>query len=229
MNVHTNQTVRGRSSELLEGDCASLKPDLWWWDGNHLFIAEFTIPYGMLSNVNDEQVSTLTIRRKEKLEKYNNLVKECKRQLQCDATLLIYIVSSLGALPSETLDDLKRVTRSIKEAGKLAGRMVAASLRESMMLYYSIKCKKQNEDPNSNNDDNAYNDNNSDNESNAHDPIDATTESDNENDHSMNIVDNKEWEELIHDVTTNSYGNGNAMNSKTSNLEDDADTENRCS
>ena len=73
-NVHANQCVRGRSGEHLTGDIASLKPDLWWWSNNRLFIAEFTIPYCMMSNRNGESQSTLTLRRSEKLEKYRNLV-----------------------------------------------------------------------------------------------------------------------------------------------------------
>lgn len=83
-------------------------------------------------------LATLMIRRREKSDKYKSLVEECKKQLNCEATLLVYIVSSLGALPAETLEDLKKVTKSVKDAGKLAGRMVAAALRESMILYYGF-------------------------------------------------------------------------------------------
>jgi len=236
MNVHANQTIRGRGSERLEGDCASLKPDLWWWNGNHLFIAEFTIPYGMLTNADDNDnnpVSTLTIRRNEKTEKYSNLVEECKKQLHCDASLLVYIVSSLGALPHETLAELKKVTRSDKEAGKLAGRMVAASLRESMMLYYSSKCNNHNKDNNNSNDNddegtgeteeiendeehrNRNRNGNSmttddedftetkDDDSNSTDMFEVQEDPEEEG-HPMNIMEDKEWEEIIHDVSTQS-------------------------
>jgi len=154
MNVHANQTIRGCSSERLEGGCASLKLYLWW-NENHLFIAEFTIPYGMLTNADEKDnnpVSTLTIRRNEKTEKYSNLVEECKKQLHCDATLIVCIVSSLGALPHEALDELKKVAISDKEAGKLARRMVADTSSESMNLYYRSKCNNCNQDNNNSND-----------------------------------------------------------------------------
>lgn len=88
LNVHSNQTVRGRSSERLNGDSANLKPDLWWWEGDRLMLAEFTIPYGMLTDKNGETESTLTSRRREKLEKYSNLRDDCASQFGCDTTLL---------------------------------------------------------------------------------------------------------------------------------------------
>lgn len=72
--VHCNQCVRGRSSEQITGDNSSLKPDVWWWDGDQLMIAEFTIPYGMVSGEDNE--STLSIRRREKINKYEKLIED---------------------------------------------------------------------------------------------------------------------------------------------------------
>ena len=138
--VHCNQCVRGRCSEHITGDSASLRPDMWWWEGDQLKIAEFTIPYGMLSG--EEGESTLTIRRREKIDKYETLVEDCRRQLNCNVSLFVFIVSSLGAIPDDTIYELKKVTNTSKDAFKLAGRMVAAALRESMLLYIDIKIKK---------------------------------------------------------------------------------------
>ena len=235
LNVHSNQTIRGRSSERLDGDCASLKPDLWWWEGNHLFIAEFTIPYGQMSYIDGEQQSTLMIRRREKSDKYKSLVEECKKQLNCEATLLVYIVSSLGALPAETLEDLKKVTKSVKDAGKLAGRMVAAALRESMILYYGLKCKKKINNNSIDEDDDTAHSNVSITDDNdidydSSDPIDVPIDPEDDEIHSMNSMDDGYWEELINDNNThrNSIdGNdhNNLSDSRASNLDEDADAD----
>ena len=140
MITHGNQVVRGRGSERLDGDTANLKPDLWWWNGDKLTIVEFTIPYGMLS----DQGNTLEIRRKQKLRKYEQLVEECKTQFNCEAELLVLIVSSLGAIPNDTIHDLRKITNNKKDTNILAKRMVITALRESMFLFYNWRPDERN-------------------------------------------------------------------------------------
>lgn len=231
VNVHSNQTVRGRGSERLTGQVSSLKPDLWWWNDNHLYIAEFTIPYGSLTDRGGESQSTLTVRRNEKLDKYLNLVNECSSQFNCETTLLVYIVSSLGAMPAETIEDLRKVTASNKDAGKLAGRMVAAALRESMFLYHGIKVNDA--DANSNDpgasDDSEHEFENQEvditiDQSDTFDaPIDPE---DDEDDTSMNTLDDNAWRDLIHDDTVASDDDVSQDSSAFPNSDvDEADSE----
>ena len=204
--VHCNQCVRGRCSEHITGDSASLRPDMWWWEGDQLKIAEFTIPYGMLSG--EEGESTLTIRRREKIDKYETLVEDCRRQLNCNVSLFVFIVSSLGAIPDDTIYELKKVTNTSKDAFKLAGRMVAAALRESMLLYIDIKIKKSSSRRTSDNDIRTDNDivtnddeedhNIVDNESNCTTfSNDSNEESADDESHSVNTLNDDEWLDLV--------------------------------
>ena len=233
-NVHANQCVRGRSGEHLTGDSASLKPDLWWWSNNRLFIAEFTIPYGMMSNRNGESQSTLSLRRSEKLEKYRNLINDCNEKFNCETTLLVFIISSLGAIPVETIEDLKKVTLSDKDVGKLGGRMVAAAIRESMILYYGLKLKgkrKKKNDSESTNTEHSdiddlmdVNENEDDGQSNTSENEEEDNNVDDEDGPSMNIMDDREWEDLIHDVSSNEH-ESNSNVSSTVSTDDEADSE----
>ena len=135
--VHSNQVVRGRDGARLEGDNTNLKPDLWWWKDDKLFIIEITIPYGMYTDVDGIHTSTLSLRRQQKLNKYDSLVNDCKHQFNCDADFSVIILSSLGAIPKETIDELKKLTNTEADWKKLCKRMVMATLRESMCIAYN--------------------------------------------------------------------------------------------
>lgn len=43
-------------------------------------------------------------RCRQKLAKYSGLIDDCKQQFRCQAELLVIIVSSLGKMPSETIE-----------------------------------------------------------------------------------------------------------------------------
>ena len=189
-NVHSNQVVRGRGSEHLTGDSSSLKPDLWWWEGDRLMIAEFTIPYGMLTNVNGDNISTLTVRRNDKITKYKCLVNDCHSQFHCETKLFVFVISSLGAIPRETLDELKAVTGSNKTALKLAARMAAAALRETMLLYR--KWMKRDNDDVDEVDAVTHDSDSESKNSNEEDPLDTDDESP-----SVNSLSNDAWRDLI--------------------------------
>lgn len=189
LNVHQNQSIRGRGGERIDGPRATLRPDLWWWENDRLMVAEFTIPYGMLTDLDGESISTLTVRRNEKIEKYSQLINDCKSKFNCDATLLVFVISSLGACPAETLNELKSITGNIKDALKLAARMVAASIRESMFVFMDWMKDTDNEKVNDVTDD----------------TINSTSDADNEinpdsfNSSSMNSLSDDDWHRLIED------------------------------
>ena len=134
--------MKGKNGERLEGEVRKLKPDLWWWQNNNLYIVEFTIPYGTLSDHDsDERRSTLETRRKQKENKYKELVESCERQFNCSVTFLVIIVSSLGAIPKDTMKDLKKLVKNKRKLDILCRRMVATTLRESMFIFYNWNYK----------------------------------------------------------------------------------------
>lgn len=150
--VHEDKAVRSRDNAPLRGEYATLRPDLYWWDNDTLNIVETTIPYGMMTKSNGEMESTLSRSRKAKIAKYADLVDDCKNQFNCEVNFFTIIVSSLGAIPKETLDDLSKITKSKKDLKILACRMVAAALRESMFIFtnYTPRNRDRNDDDNEN-------------------------------------------------------------------------------
>lgn len=206
MITHANQAVHNRDGVRLEGPNASLRPDLWWWNGSKLTIVEVTVPYGMMTSDNDETIPSLLQRRRQKLAKYNGLIDDCKQQFNCQAELLVIIVSSLGAIPSETIDDLKKFSNS-NVWKTLAKRMVITAIRESMFIYFKWHPKqKHNIDDNV---DDAHNtDNDTGNSENMVDnsPVTDSNEADVEFEHdsypsSMSDMDDNAWKALISDET----------------------------
>ena len=142
--IYNNNTTKGKNNERLRGEVSKLKPDLWWWQQNDLYIIEITVPYGMLSDNNDEnrRISTLETRRKQKTEKYKELVKECERQFGCKVRFSVIIVSSLGALPKETVSELRKFTMNKRKLNLLCRRIVGASFTDSMLIYYNLDFEK---------------------------------------------------------------------------------------
>ena len=201
--THANQAVHNRDGDRLIGPNASLRPDLWWWNGSKLTIVEVTVPYGMMTTDNEETISSLLQRRKQKLAKYNGLIDDCKQQFNCQAELLVIIVSSLGAIPSETIDDLKKITNS-NVWKTLAKRMVITAIRESMFIYFQWHPNQKHNDDNNDNTHNSDEDNR-----NIDDTIDNSTVTDstdtNENSShdsypsSMSDMDDSAWRALIGD------------------------------
>ena len=179
--THANQVVRGRDSERLEGQYSSLKPDIWWWNNNKLSIVEITVPYGMKNDREGDFSTTLDLRRAQKINKYKPLVECCKSQFNCDVELFVIVVSSLGAMPKETINDLIKLTKSKQAWKKLAMNMIITSLRESMFIYknwFPDKTTPQNRI----NEDSPVHDNDPDSSS-----------------RSMSEVDDSVWNDLIND------------------------------
>ena len=36
--IYSNQTIKSKNNEILSGEVNKLKPDLWWWQQNDLYI-----------------------------------------------------------------------------------------------------------------------------------------------------------------------------------------------
>lgn len=109
------------------------------------------------SHPGEDKELTLTICRREKLNKYKKLVDVCSSQFNCNVTFLVFVVSSLGEIPSDTTNELKKVASTPKDTFKLTCRMVAAALCQSMLLYTDIKIKKTSTDSQFNDSDNFFN------------------------------------------------------------------------
>ena len=228
--VHSNQVVRSRDGGRLEGENADLKPDLFWWKNDKLHIVEITIPYGMLTD-DDEHgtISTLNLRRQQKLNKYKSLIEDCKVQFNCDVDFFVIVVSSLGAIPSETLDELKRITGTEADWKKIAKQMVITSLRESMFIAYHWYPPAHNNIVVSNNQTHNSTDIsvNSDNSVNSDDQLsssDIQSQSDYQN-CSMNSIDDNTWDQLINDDSNHSTPIIDSSFSKTS-TDDSSDSDN---
>jgi hypothetical protein len=95
----------------------------------------------------EKETATLEIRRRDKVEKYQKLIEECERKLDYEVELLVVVISSLGAIPKETMNDLRKLAgfkgsqTSKTERQKLnlwAKRMVIASLKGSLAVWRDI-------------------------------------------------------------------------------------------
>ena len=131
----------------LEGNSRNLKPDLWFFTNNYqtLKIIEVTSPYGhlTLNPNNGDRISTLTQRREEKINKYRQLIEDCRNAFNVQVDFYVIVVSSLGAIPDETFQELKALYKDEKTAKIVAKRCTIAALRESMLLMYKNFSRNQ--------------------------------------------------------------------------------------
>ena len=132
--LHFDSTIKGPEGEDLEDEeTRRLKPDIWFYEGRTLKVIEVTVPYGQMTERGGERISTLKARREEKENKYEHLMAAARRQFQVQTELFVIVVSSLGAVPEETLRDLRRLV--LAQANTTAKRLVAAALKGSRDIY----------------------------------------------------------------------------------------------
>ena len=132
--LHFDCTVKGPEGEdLTDEETRRLKPDIWFYQGRTLKVIEVTVPYGQMTERGGERISTLKARREEKLNKYEQLMAAARRQFQIQTELYVIVVSSLGALPEETLRDLRRLV--LDRTNTTGKRLVAAALKGSYDIY----------------------------------------------------------------------------------------------
>ena len=136
-------TIRENSTITLDdrgltGDEGNLKPDLWYIEGNKIVIVEFTIPFGQNTKRNgrgeEQEMRTLEKARKDKEEKYKTLVNKCQEELGLNTEYYIIVISSLGAMPEETLEELRKIFGTKKYKG-IARMMVRKAIKESRKIY----------------------------------------------------------------------------------------------
>ena len=140
--MNENSNVFIADEEQLPERSRNFKPDIWFYTTNEITqkksftIIEITCPYGMMTDTNAGRESSLDIRRKEKEAKYAPLIEDIKTTWNADATLHIIVVSSLGAVPKDTLSTLNNIFGTKKRALLIAKRCVVAALRGSWAIFF---------------------------------------------------------------------------------------------
>ena len=104
MNYRTNSTLNIENKRIKD-DLRHLKPDIIAWDKEKILIVEFSCPY---ANVG-EQGNKLNNVYKEKKEKYKPLAEECKKVYKRKAKIFTIIVSSLGAIQKQSIEDIRKL------------------------------------------------------------------------------------------------------------------------
>ena len=132
--IHLDATIRGPQGERLEEETLrNLKPDIWYYERDTLKLVEVTVPYGSMTTIQGQEMTTLQARRNEKLAKYGPLVEAARTQFGINVELYVITVSSLGAIPEETMRDLRRLV--LVNATRAAKRMVITAIRGSRDVY----------------------------------------------------------------------------------------------
>ena len=140
--LNENSTVFVVDEDQLPERSRNFKPDIWFYTTDPLTqkksftIIEITCPYGMLSDSDNGRTSTLDQRREEKLQKYAPLIDDIKTSWNANATLHVIVVSSLGAIPKETIDSLNSLFDSKKRSNTIAKRCVITAIRGSWAIFY---------------------------------------------------------------------------------------------
>jgi hypothetical protein len=154
--IKQNSTISfpNREAELPE-DTRILKPDIWFETNGELYLIEVTVPYATKTTHTipseeeeggeevSEEMSTLEVRRREKVRKYSKLVSDCERVFSLKTNLFVIVISSLGAIPSETVKTVEKLLRCQNRTLSLwLKRMAVAAIRGSMVLFYNLKPRK---------------------------------------------------------------------------------------
>ena len=140
--LNENSTIFLRDVDPLPEQTRFLKPDIWFIEENAqthkrtINIIEITCPYGMLTDTAQGRKSSLEVREKEKMDKYNKLIDDIKVTWNIDATLYVIVISSLGAITKNTEQTLKKLFHTKKRSSLIAKRCVIAAIRGSWAIFY---------------------------------------------------------------------------------------------
>ena len=138
VSIGRSRTLRTTGADLSD-ETKSLKPDITAITGNHLIIIEVNCPYGAMELRDDQEpISKLTIRHAYKTRKYQHLVEELKQKLDLHVTFAAVIVSSLGAVPQETINDLSKIFNT-KETKTLAKKISYQAILGSAVIYHQTQ------------------------------------------------------------------------------------------
>ncbi|OHT00118.1 hypothetical protein TRFO_08113 [Tritrichomonas foetus] len=160
---HRSKTIRFNGLNNLEDDNKRLMPDIWFIDhtNNVLNIIEVSVPYGCISERNGG-VSTLDLTIEEKRMKYAHLCEDCENKSNMKVQFYPIIVSSLGAIPKQTLSALKRLLKNNMSKVKYYAHEISFSaIRGSARIYWNTgKFNNNSVDNNVGRNNNAYHDHN---------------------------------------------------------------------
>ena len=135
LSINFDKPIKKDNTRLPERS-ARAKPDAWFFVNNELTIIEVNSPYGKLIDTEEGRKNSLIVRRQEKIDKYANLVEDCNTTFGCNTKLYVIVVSSLGAVPKDTYNDIKAILHNDKYKAKIiAKRCSLVALRESLRVY----------------------------------------------------------------------------------------------
>ena len=140
LHPHFSTTIPGPLSE----EVRRLRPDIWYTKDGVLHVIEVTVPYASRTQRDGTAQDTLMIRRRQKLEKYHQLLDEFQQQPGAAAELHVIVVGSLGAIPNETMKELTKLAPK-PLAKRYAKRIVAATIMGSRILY--VEARRQGKQP----------------------------------------------------------------------------------
>lgn len=117
--------------------CVLWDLNIWYFDGNDIIIVEITWPYCQLSETNNDRKSTLYHKRW-KDSKYKNLVDDCLSEFHLNTILEVVIVSSLGAVPNDTIKTVRRLAKcNAKKVFMNSRQFSIVAIREKMTIFKS--------------------------------------------------------------------------------------------
>lgn len=152
MHLLTNSTVNIEGKHIDE-KFSSLKPDIISWNDKKLYIIEFSCPYDNVSS----NGNTLNKTYETKVNKYKELVEECKRVYNKDTKYFVIIVSSLGAIHRKSIKALCKLLHISKNDTRtrdaILRRLSLASCIGSYFIFNKLKFKPIEVDTNNTNND----------------------------------------------------------------------------
>ena len=125
----------------LPEDVRTLRPDITCIKGDECKLIEISVPYGSLKDTDNEKKSSLSITFNHKMEKYANLANAIEQNLGLKVSVHAIIVSSLGAIPSETSAELSKLFKSNKARKALEKKLSYDALVGSAVIYYKIPAR----------------------------------------------------------------------------------------
>lgn len=133
--------------EKLPEEVASMKPDIWFCEkvnGDlNITIIEFSIPFGTMTNDSSgARISSLSKVRQEKEAKYKTLIRHLENIYKAKVYYYVVVVSSLGAIPKETLKVLKDLFK--KKHKNIAYKIVDTVCSHSYDIFNYKHMRKPN-------------------------------------------------------------------------------------
>ena len=123
----------------------TLKPDIVAYDDHRIHIIEFSCPYDHLK---EDGTETMEKTYQDKVNKYKDLVVHCRQQFNMEADLSVIIVSSLGAVHSKSIKEIKKLLdlkgkSQKRKVNSLLKRMSIASCIGSFFIYYNMNFREE--------------------------------------------------------------------------------------